>query len=739
MRQAGERQRNLGDGSAGLDMAATILPDSALLESTGPIFKPLPNNDWFRLLYIKPNSNFSAPLDVYMHTVPRATMKGEYEALSYSWHELEQTRSDGSFLQGSDNILCNGTQIEVQPNLAQALRYLRRHASLRVLWVDAICINQADLAERSGQVQIMQSIYSQAARSLIWLGAVPSPSDGSRALELLCQIVNDWDADQGAYYVAKELGSEKEAVIKPVGRVPDFDDKDRSALVSFFCRAWFERLWVIQEVALSQTSEVIWQNFRIPWRVVGLAAAILRTSHDSVVRSLGLSQIYHAYLIFRLCQHGGLDPVDLSFLNLLRLTEDFQTSEQNDKVFSLLGIRTRDNDPQNKPILRVDYNHTYEETCRSLAVSLVETTPLENRPLDFLVNSGHNPTVDAPSWVPIWGSATTSMLSPWSIANSWNPAMGLQVRRPEVLGSVLAVQALPFTSIVSMGPVMRSNQDFVDTLDWISQSPVLQFSAADDDEGQLYNAACVAIILLARTFCAGRNAYGACDTNRQGMTRGFIKAARGRIVECMQNFLENYYSKVIQEEDSDNFEHAAATASFGRRLFLTCNGHLGIGPAESQLGDSVAMIPGSGMLFVLREKKTPQFLLIGPCYIDSMMNGSFYHRKKSESTPNTPPAPTPKTSLVYGRHLLHKARKELEARRNKKSSKPTKAVSEDTSLSPNSESDKLTVEDEVVNCAYWVRYGLFSRLGNTMDINTEELSLSRKKWETLKLQRIELV
>jgi hypothetical protein len=60
-------------------------------------------------------------------------------------------------------------------------------------WYDTLCINQDNMEERSSQVQIMDSIYSKAARTLVWLGTMRSLAHATRALELLCQLVNDWD------------------------------------------------------------------------------------------------------------------------------------------------------------------------------------------------------------------------------------------------------------------------------------------------------------------------------------------------------------------------------------------------------------------------------------------------------------------------------------------------------------------------------------------------------------------
>jgi len=67
-------------------------------------------------------------------------------------------------------ISCNSEEFAVGRNLETALRRLRSNTVARVVWIDAICINQADLDERPSQLQIMGDIYSKARHVLIWLG-----------------------------------------------------------------------------------------------------------------------------------------------------------------------------------------------------------------------------------------------------------------------------------------------------------------------------------------------------------------------------------------------------------------------------------------------------------------------------------------------------------------------------------------------------------------------------------------
>src|SRR6266576_2594252 len=83
-----------------------------------------------------------------------------YEALSYTWGGTETSKC----------IKINGRRLGVTENLYCALWHLRSQDIDRILWVDAVCINQDDLNERSVQVQRMRNIYASARTILAWTG-----------------------------------------------------------------------------------------------------------------------------------------------------------------------------------------------------------------------------------------------------------------------------------------------------------------------------------------------------------------------------------------------------------------------------------------------------------------------------------------------------------------------------------------------------------------------------------------
>lgn len=110
-------------------------------------------------------------LDVYgSSNVP------EYQALSYCWGSEEDTAV----------ILIGREHLRVGRNAHLALAHLCKAESLPInIWIDAICINQSDNAEKSAQVGRMHAIYSDAALVIAWLGEAMQESQGMLE-EMVC-------------------------------------------------------------------------------------------------------------------------------------------------------------------------------------------------------------------------------------------------------------------------------------------------------------------------------------------------------------------------------------------------------------------------------------------------------------------------------------------------------------------------------------------------------------------------
>lgn len=107
-----------------------------------------------------------------------------YEGLSYAWGKwstledilvLEKEVSRSRWFGSKKPI---HSRLAVTPNLAEALRYLRLEDKERVFWIDAVCIDQKNLKERSEQVVRMGEVYTKAVRVVAWLGPEEGPIKG---------------------------------------------------------------------------------------------------------------------------------------------------------------------------------------------------------------------------------------------------------------------------------------------------------------------------------------------------------------------------------------------------------------------------------------------------------------------------------------------------------------------------------------------------------------------------------
>jgi Heterokaryon incompatibility protein (HET) len=176
--------------------------------------------DTIRLLRLLPskddNENLWGELFEYDLIEPGKTHL--YEALSYVWGSSDKP----------EHIFVDGKVLAITASLYTALHHLRDRIFPRVLWIDAVCINQGeneDNKEKAQQIQIMPRIYSQANRVLVWLGPAEgmvegkAEKDGDKALEEI-----------------RHSGGKKSL---------DLSNKwIKTAVLALLGRKWFRRIWV---------------------------------------------------------------------------------------------------------------------------------------------------------------------------------------------------------------------------------------------------------------------------------------------------------------------------------------------------------------------------------------------------------------------------------------------------------------------------------------------------------------
>lgn len=118
-------------------------------------------------------SAFATRADKPLETFPK------YDALSYTWGRdprMEQIYVTSEGQESAGQLQAPMLTLNIRFNLANAMRYLRHANQPRIIWIDAICINQVDSAERDLQIKRMGRIYSRSAAVVIWLSSSSSSS-----------------------------------------------------------------------------------------------------------------------------------------------------------------------------------------------------------------------------------------------------------------------------------------------------------------------------------------------------------------------------------------------------------------------------------------------------------------------------------------------------------------------------------------------------------------------------------
>lgn len=239
--------------------------------------------------------------------------KPVYECLSYTWGNQPADR----------RITINGQKFLVRKNLFDALRNLRQKTP-RSLWIDAICINQEDVEERNYQVSLMAFIYRRATRAVVWLGLSPKPYT---------------HLDRQVMYIQNE--------------------ENADAIIS---NPYWGRLWIIQEIVLSQDVHFVHGNLEFDWHEVDqlLANSSLWNSFEEQIRPL--------------VDHRDRRATDEYRLEaLLDRFQDAQCSEKKDKIYGFLGMSHDGGDDE----IEVDYSVGLFELFEKMVDFHQDSQPLQ--------------------------------------------------------------------------------------------------------------------------------------------------------------------------------------------------------------------------------------------------------------------------------------------------------------------------------------------------------------------------
>ncbi|CAM1503469.1 Fc.00g010600.m01.CDS01 [Cosmosporella sp. VM-42] len=578
-------------------------------------YPPLSGTSAFRLLELQPSDSRTAPL-VGRLVDSDITFQPDYEALSYVWGDITPVKY----------IRLDEHDVSLTPNLHSALTHLRSLTHVRTLWVDALCINQSAYGERNQQVRIMGDIYKSARQVVVWLG---DAADGSH---LVFAHLNDDDI--------------KDSFINR----PTAPEPQRRAWNAIVRRPWFYRTWVIQEIARARRATImcgedstLWRNVDQSWKAdFSGGAKGLSTVHSAPGNQpdhplSGFDADSHVWRL-RLLDFRS-DP-----LSILRYSRVCQTTEVKDKIYGIVGLFE-------PGFIDIDYDLPVEDIFQQFTEAVIRLTG-DLRIFKYLGVARNLEGVS--SWVPDFTDTSTRGLPEhhWYAPYRSGALDHYNLRFADGTTSFvprddLAKRFLPGLDFVSGGGVVIKGK-MIDTIrdlgfelpDGMSYAPGTDNFARIMREWET---------LAATLIVEWKDSLGPSVTKAFGATLASSRGSEIHSIDigftewyrcCGTGILEakdpsmfirdhEFYmwwlsvGKDNNDKDPDEidfdlreFSKQMEYASYGRCLFTTEKGSMGLASSRASAGDCIVYFPGVAEPFVLRRREDETgWTMVNDCYL----------------------------------------------------------------------------------------------------------------------------
>ena len=497
----------------------------------------------------------------------------KYEALSYAWGSNE--KSAKLRIKGSDG----DRTLAVTSNLAEALQYLRYEDRRRVLWIDAICVDQQNFPERGHQVSRMADIYRSASPVLIWLGPESASSDvAMRELSALGSTVRvDW----GTLEIIPLSGASY-----PVWQSTPYPFSGHGAVLRsielLLDRLWFKRLWIWQEVRLAKSgTQILCGDRTMLWKTFRNAMMCFGHKSEDWGNNL-LSLINH---ISCLCNYSHLPS---SLFDILDITNNCTYSDPRDRIYAILNLIY----PPEISGFETDYLQSTEEVFRTFAMNYIAT----NVNLDLLSECEMRgfKELDIPSWVPDWTKSREC--NRLGFANACRGSKG--EANFDVMG-ILKVTVCCVGTVDSVHNIVdRTISTIVQRL-WRAIGQEKNMGVADDSK----------MDALCRTLC-GHKFSESCLPPSQNDPHW--QESQAYILNILKDNGDRVYRPYL---------HSTSYYTRNRAFFTTKEGDIGLAPCRSKPGDILCIVLGCQSPLVFRANKLGNHTVVGECYLDGYMDG----------------------------------------------------------------------------------------------------------------------
>ncbi|KAF2454456.1 heterokaryon incompatibility protein-domain-containing protein [Lineolata rhizophorae] len=559
-------------------------------------------------------SNSVRLLDVYPGT-DDDEIEGEFRETTLGCGEVYETLS---YVWGQDarghHIKISGKRIRVTDNLHAALRRLRRSSKRRTLWVDALCINQHNDMEKTGQVNKMHDIYQQCSRCLIWLGELPediSHADATGAFDFI-KLIGEAETE------TRSLDGDGQAIGLPASLSSgDAQARAAKALDRMMVRGnpYWGRIWTVQEAILPNDALVIWGTLSIPWSVINNAADnLLYSEAAGKILSKTPHFVWDILNEFTCPVRGlGLTTSGDSILDVVRRWRCREATDPRDKVYALVGI-LEDLFGSN-PLPRVpscDYTLSLNTLYKRTTLDLLA---VEGSLIPFVGWRGErHETKGLPSWTIDWiRPQHVPCRSYWENRHRYgyfnadgNTDLSMETYNDD---NILSLKGLFIDKVVMIGDVLtrehENDEDMIRALEqWEGALAGFISSKFEKDyAGSTWKKS------FWRTVLSGSTSDGRLGDSDKASFDQFRES------RTWSDMVPSLFDSVLDQA-----------------FFITTQGYIGMGPPTTKAGDEVWVLFGGRVPFVLRPIETngaathgrvreKHCSLVGDAYVNGIMDG----------------------------------------------------------------------------------------------------------------------
>jgi hypothetical protein len=563
-------------------------------------YKPLGENS-IRLLRLSSGSNQDRLKGKLEHVrLDSVKDKDAFRALSYVW---------GNPLKPFQIDVGDSKTVRITAALFFALKRLRKESSSVKLWADGICIDQENDKEKSHQVRLMPDIYKSAHRVYAWLGNEEDRSD--LAIDCLLDI-------------NRKSQSSKQPE-KPL--LPSEDSEAWDAIIRFFGRPWFRRVWIVQELVLPRSIIMLCGDRRFNWDEIYIPANLYsaEAKESSIVQTvapiLSLGKLRVAY-------HSKEGVFERDLLSLFKAFEHTGASRSRDKLYAFLGLACDSDDPG----FDADYAAPLEAVVQKYAGVFVR----RGKGLELLYHAGISESTSStrfPSWVPNWVTTTyPRTITSWKSLSSPFTA-GLNnvedIRLSSVYDGVLTSTAYIVDEIAKVGQTSFAASDEMTYLKGIFSvlETISSYPTGEKPTDILWKVPIGDARYLPDNRQKEVDFRASYHALREYMQLGDRKTDQNTEISKIRALakLKQYLFRP-QELSKLLWDYLLTAREFAERFVdakvcITNKGYVGIVPGRARKGDLVTVFYGSAVPFIVEKKDDSGFYrLIGEGYIHGIMH-----------------------------------------------------------------------------------------------------------------------